>query len=149
MKLKLYHLFYISAFLPIIAGFYLTSFKVEKSTAVVPGWHTTIYIDYWSNLIPIGIYFVVLGLIYRYMGNKLKPISKVITVAHLALTIFAFVLCSNLSSIVALLSDPILEDIAHALGVRGILLIFSGPIVLVISIIVFIIGIWKANKTGN
>src|SRR5687767_11798394 len=128
VKFHFYHLFYWLTILLIIFGLILVNLPSYTSDA--PGWHAKL-INWW-NLIPMAIYSLLLGLIYRYWNSKGKPISKFITILHFILTLIGLNASINLFSLIAILINSDVDFSAIAFG-PYFLLMFFGPIILLIS----------------
>lgn len=141
MKFRSFYLFYLLTILLLVLG--LLS---KNSIIISPGWDTIIIEGYWAFFIPTAVCSLVTALIYHYWYNSGRPLPKT-AFLHFIVTIFGLIFSLNIYRlIIFMLFSGTPDTSAIAYGEGSILFILLGPIFLIASLIIFIIGLYRAKR---
>lgn len=141
MTFRTFYLFYLLTILLLVFG--LLTKDVEMINA---GWHTTIIKGMWSFFIPISIGALLTGSIYHYWFNSGRPVRKGPIILHFILVTLGVLFSLNTYRLTTVLLSSGAPGIA-AIDTDSLILISLGPVLLLISLIVFIIGLVKSKQT--
>ena len=140
MKFRSFYSFYLLTILLLILGL-LTK---DSIFAIVPGWHTAI-IGYWIFFIPAAVCSLLTALIYQYWYILGRPLPMTATL-HFIITVVGLLFSLDVYKLIirVLFSDTSETSAAYDLIYGDN--IFLGPIILIASLVIFIVGLVRARK---
>jgi hypothetical protein len=141
MTLRTFYLFYALTILLLVVG--LLTKDVEIINA---GWKTTIIKGMWAFFISTAIVSLLTAFIYHYWNNRGRPVRKGTIIIHFSLVIVGLLFSLNIYRLTTVLLSSGETD-TTAISTDNLLFIFIGPILLIASLIVFVIGIIKTKRT--
>jgi hypothetical protein len=120
---------------------------LTKDVEIIAGsWHTTIIKGMWTFFIPTAIASFLTGIIYHYWFNSRRLLLRKTVILHFFLLIFGILFSMNIYRLIIVFLNSGSFDTAE-ISWNSLILIFLGPILLIASLIVFIIGLLKAKRT--
>lgn len=139
MKFQAFYLFYLLTIL--ILGFGL----LTKDTEVVSaGWNTTIITGYWWLLLPTAVAILFEGLIYHYWFYRGRYGPTRTIVLHFIFVLLAMLFSYNAyQMVIDMQNQPAPMGGARNWYILSLLL--AGPLLILASIIVFVLGLIRAK----
>ena len=134
LSFRIYHLFYY-----LTAFSFLLGFLTRNVESVSLGWHSTVKIGQWNYFIPVGLSSLIIAFIYSYFNQIGKLVSNKFIIIHFSLMVIGLILLKIIIFNVDLL-------ITNSTQFEFIIILFSGPIFLVLSIVIFIAGLIKSKS---
>ena len=141
MTLRTFYLFY--ALTILLLGFGLLTKDVEIINA---GWQTTIIKGMWTFFILTAIVSLLTAFIYHYWHNTGRPVRTSTIIIHFSLVTVGLLFSLNIYRLTTVLLSSGAPD-TTAISTDSLLFIFIGPILLIASLIVFVIGLIKTKQT--
>jgi hypothetical protein len=141
MTFRTFYLFYALTILLLVFG--LLTKDVEIINA---GWDTTIVKGMWTFFIPTAIGSLLTALIYHYWFNTGRLVRTRTIIIHFLLLTLGLLFSLNIYRLTIVLLSSGTPD-TTAISTDSLLLIFFGPILLIASLIVFVIGLIKTKRT--
>lgn len=135
MSLRPFHLFYLLTIVLLALG-YLTS----GAEQVEPGWHTVIVTGMWSFFIPAAVCSLLTALIYHYLSRSGRKMQSGLVILHFVLVSLGLLFSINFYRLVRILVSEGVPD-TTAIGSDTFLYVLAGPILLLASLVVFIVGL--------
>lgn len=141
MKLRAFYLFYALAILLLMFG--LLTKNVEIIDA---GWHTNIIKGMWTFFLPAATVSLLTAFIYHHWFNISRPVRSRTIVIHFSLATLGLLFSFNIYRLTRVLLNSGAPD-TTAIGTDSLLFIFIGPILLIASLVVFIVGLMRTKRT--
>jgi hypothetical protein len=141
MTLRTFYIFYALTILLLVFG--LLTKDVEIINA---GWNTTIVKGMWTFFIPTAIGSLLTALIYHYWFNTGRPVRTRTIIIHFSLVTLGLLFSLNIYRLTTVLLSSGAPDTA-AISTDSLLFIFLGPVLLIASLVVFVIGLLKTKRT--
>jgi hypothetical protein len=132
---KTYKLFYLLTTLLFLVGFITRNFDIVSMSE-----DTTVIIGFWSFFIPAGLSSLIISLIYYYFDKINRVINEKIIITHFGVMVIGLILL-----FITIFNHSYL--IFNFYQIEYKLILISGPIILLLSIIVFIYGIIKSKNS--
>lgn len=141
MKLRAFYLFYALTILLVMFGL------LTKDVQIIdPGWHTKVIKGMWTFFLPAATGSLLTAFIYHHWFNIGRPVRSRTIVIHFSLATLGLLFSLNIYRLTRVLLSSGAPD-TTAIGTDSLLFIFIGPILLITSIVVFVIGLIKAKRT--
>jgi hypothetical protein len=143
MTFRTFYLFYLLTILLLVFGFLTKDVQI-----IATSWQTTIIKGTWTFFIPTAIGGLLTGFIYHYWFNSGRPVHKWTVILHFSLVTLGLLFSLNiykLATVILCLGVP--DTCSLAFGDNSLLFILLGPLLLIASLIIFIIGLAKAKQT--
>ncbi len=141
MIFRSFYLFYLLTILLLVFG--LLTKDVEIISA---GWQTTIIKGMWTFFIPTAIGALLTGFIYHYWFNSGRPLRRQAVILHFSLVILGLIFTLNVYKLTTvLLSSSAPDTSALVFSDNSLLFSLLGPVLLIVSLIVFIVRLVKTK----
>jgi hypothetical protein len=139
MKLQSFYLFYFLTVLLLVFGI-----ATEDKTIISAGWHTQIYQGYWYYVIPTATLSLVTAITYHYFYFTTRPVKAGLIFIHFIVVVLGLVLVLNFYKTILSLSilDPTAIAVRQSLRLMAVLTL----ILLILSLVIFVIGLMKAHR---
>lgn len=142
MKIKPAHLFLILTFVSILFGL------LTKSKSIDINLHDTyLIVEYLQIAIIIALFSGIISLTYFGMTYLSRPVNEKTGILHFCLTLTGIVLLLTFQPITKYLTDIFYpNDNIYKFHFWVNLIVLVGPILLTLSLIIFIIGVFNAIR---
>jgi hypothetical protein len=110
------------------------------------GLHTTTIKGMWTYFIPTAFGSLLTAFIYHYWFNTDRPVRKRIIIIHFSLVTLGLLFSLNIYRLTIVLFSSGAPD-TTSISTNNMLFIFLGPLFLIASLIVFVIGLIKTKRT--
>jgi hypothetical protein len=132
---KTYKLFYLLTTLLFLVGFITRNFDIVSMSE-----DTTFIIGFWSFFIPAGLSSLIISSTYYYFDKINRVINEKIIITHFVVMVIGLILL-----FITIVNHSYL--IFNFYQIEYKLILISVPIILLLSIIVFIYGIIKSKNS--
>lgn len=143
MTFRTFYLFYFLTVLLLLFGLLTKDVEI-----IAASWHTTIIKGMWSFFIPTSIGTFLTGFIYHYWFKSGRPVRTRIIILHFSLVTVGLIFSLNIYRLTTLMLSSSAPD-TTAISADSILFIILGPIILIVSLVVFIVGLVKTKRTST
>jgi len=141
MTFRTFYLFYALTILLLVFGLLTKDIEI-----IAASWHTTIIKGMWSFFIPTSIGAFLTGFIYHYWFNSGRPVRTRTIILHFSLVTVGILFSLNIYRLTTVLLSSGAPD-TTAISADSFLFILLGPILIIASLIVFIVGLVKTKRT--
>ncbi len=143
MTFRTYYLFYIVASVLLIAGL-----LTQDESILAESGPSNILNSYLGFFIPASIGAFLFGILYHYLLKRGRHVQKLIVVLHFLLMTFGLLFSMSFYALsVLFLSSSGPDTAALSFGDNSLFFVALGPILLILSLFIFAIGLLKAKRT--
>lgn len=141
MHFRIFHLFYLLTLLLLVIGFLIKDLVIIKA-----GWHTSIHIGMWSYFLPAAIGALLTGLIYHYWFHTGRQVNRITVILHFVFASLGLLLSRNMYWLINALLQSVFPGIQVIYYDLMLFVTLSGPVLLIVSILIFIMGLVRAKR---
>jgi hypothetical protein len=140
MTFRSFYLFYLLTVLLLVFGLLTKDVEIiaaSRNSAIITGM--------WLFFTPTAIGALLTGFIYHYWFNLGRPVRRGTVILHFSLVTLGLFFSMNIYRLTSVLLSSVALD-TTAISGDSLLFISLGPVLLIASLVVFIIGLVKAKR---
>ena len=144
MKMRSFYLFYLLAALLLVFGFLTGDMQTVDTT-----WGMTVIVGMWSFFLPFAIGALFMGIVYQFCFMFDRTVRNKMVIIHFVLVLAGLLFSFNVYRMSTVIMAPTGDDMyAIESGTVPFYMFLAGPVLLIASFVVFVIGLVRTRKNA-